>query len=275
MLIALPVQVGDSVKEGDVLAQVDCREAETTLAEAQAALEAGEAKYSFDKSQLRKARKLSKSKSISADEIDRRASNAAIADAEVDRLKAVIAKAEISVARCSITAPYEAVVTERLVSIGDYMERGRAVVRLLDTNNVELSAEIQEKDLTSLNAASNFEFIARGRSYPVELRTVLPQIDSRLRSLEARFSFIEQAATSGSAGRLSWRSKIAHLPADLVVDRDGLGVFVLEGSIARFLPLADAIAGLPAAIEAAPATRVVVDGRFNLQDGDSVVPRDR
>ncbi|MGB5568988.1 MAG: efflux RND transporter periplasmic adaptor subunit, partial [Sedimenticolaceae bacterium] len=271
VLMALPVKVGDRVKEGDVVAQVDCREPEIALVEARASLQAGLAKNRFDISQLNKAKQLSKSKSISADEIDRRTSNAAVSEAEVDRLKAVIAKMEISVGRCRIASPFDAVVTERLASVGDYMDRGRPVVRLLYIGNIEVKANIQEKDLASLNAAREFEFATREESYRVSVRTVLPQMDSRLRSFEARLSFVERPAVSGSVGRLSWRSPVAHLPADTVVDRNGLGVFVLDDGKARFLPLPDAIAGMPAAVEADPATRIVIDGRYNLQDGDSVV----
>jgi len=271
LLTELPVKVGDRVKEGDVVARVDCREPEIALVEARASLQAGLAKNRFDKSQLNKAKQLSKSKSISADEIDRRTSNVAVSEAEVDRSKAVVAKMEISVGRCEIVSPFDAVVTERLASVGDYMDRGRPVARLLDISNVEVKANVQEKDLTSLNTASEFEFVTREKSYPVRVRTVLPQMDSRLRSFEARLSFVEPSAVSGSVGRLSWRSPVAHLPADTVVDRNGLGVFVLDDGKARFLPLPDAIAGMPAAVAADPATRIVIDGRFNLQDGDSVV----
>jgi RND family efflux transporter MFP subunit len=275
LLTELPVRVGDRVKEGDVVAQVDCREPETALAEARAALKAGQAQHRFDISQVNKARQLSKSKSISADEIDRRSSAAAVAGAEAERLKAAVTKAEITVDRCKLRAPYDAVVTERLASVGDFVEKGRPVVRLLDADNVEISAHVQEKDVVSLDSASEFRFVTRGETYPLRLRTVLPQMNSRLRSFEARFTFAEQSAVSGSTGRLSWRNPTAHLPADLVVDRDGLGVFVLEADKARFVPLASATAGLPAAIEADPATRVIIDGRFNLQDGDPVAARER
>jgi len=271
LLKELPVRVGDRVKEGEVVGQVDCRDPEIALVEARASLQAGAAKYRFDRSQLDKAKQLSKSKSISADEIDRRTSNLAVSEAEVDRLEAVIAKTETSVGRCRIISPFDAVVTERLASVGDYLDRGRPVVRLLDVNNVEVKAHIQEKDLASLKAASGFEFVTREDTYPVTVRTVLPQMDSRLRSFEARLSFVERSAVSGSVGRLSWRSPVAHLPADTVVDRNGLGVFVLDDGKARFLPLHDAIAGMPVAVAADPATRIVIDGRFNLQDGDSVV----
>jgi RND family efflux transporter MFP subunit len=273
LLETISVRVGDSVNEGDIVARVDCRQPEAELAEAKAAFQAGQAKLQFDRSQLQKARQLSQSKSISADEIDRRRSNASVSEAEVERLEATVARKQLNVDRCDIVAPFDSVVTERLASEGDYLERGGPVLRLLDTDNIELSADIQEKDVASLKSAKDPEFVTREHRFRVKLRTVLPQMDSRLRSFNARFSFASDKAVSGRTGRLEWRSSVAHVPADLLVDRGGLGVFVADGGKARFLPLANAVAGLPAAIEADPATPVIVDGRFNLKGGVPIAPR--
>jgi RND family efflux transporter MFP subunit len=272
LLETILVRVGDRVNRGDIVARVDCRQAEAELTEAQAALQAGKAKLQFDGSQLQKARRLSKSKSISADEIDRRRSNASISEAEVERLEAAVARRELNVDRCEIVAPFDSVVTERLASEGDFMERGEPVLRLLDTANIELSADIQEKDVASLKSAKDLEFVTREHRFRVKLRTVLPKMDSRLRSFNARFTFSAAKAVSGRTGRLEWRNPVAHLPADLLVDRRGLGVFVQDGDKARFMRLDSAVAGLPAAIEAHLETQVVIDGRFNVQDGDPIVP---
>jgi hypothetical protein len=186
-------------------------------------------------------------------------------------LKATLDKAKTAVERCEVTAPFDAVVTKRLASVGDYMQKGQPLVRLLDINNIEVSANIQEKDLQSLRASEDFELVTRNGRYPLELRTVLPQMDSRLRSFEARFSFLDNTAVSGSAGRLTWRSSTPHIPADLVVNRDGLGIFIMgDNGKVRFVGLHNAVAGVPVVTDLDPTTRIVIEGRFNLNDEDIV-----
>jgi hypothetical protein len=65
-----------------------------------------------------------------------------------------------------------------------------------------------------------------------------------------------------------WRESRPHLPADLVVRREGeLGVFVEAQGIVRFHPLAEAQEGRPAPVDLAPGARIVVAGQLALRDG--------
>ena len=268
LLRELGVKVGDTVEEGAIVARIDCREPETALAQAVAAHQATQAKSRYDESQLATARKLSASNSISSEEMDRRRSNAQVAAAEVDKAKAETDRARLAVERCEIKAPFNAVVTERLASIGDFLSPGSPVVQLIDVDSIEVSARIQEIDLDSVQGAAEYFFDSQGRSYPVALRALLPVMDSRLRSYETRFVFTDTRTSPGSAGRLRWRSPLAHLPAELLVQRDSLGVFVVRDGHAAFAPLAGSQPGKPPATDLAPDTEVVVEGRFVLNDGD-------
>ena len=72
-----------------------------------------------------------------------------------------------------------------------------------------------------------------------------------------------------------WRSTRAHLPADVVVRREGrLGVFVVEGAPgeerARFVPIAESQEGRAAPSPVPAAARVVSSGQAQLRDGQRV-----
>lgn len=99
----------------------------------------------------------------------------------------------------AVSAPFDAVVTGLLANVGDYLAKGRLAIRLLDIDSVKISAPMPEKPPGSLQEASAFRFVTRGESDPLRLRTVLPKMESRLRSFEARFALLEQLAVSGSA----------------------------------------------------------------------------
>jgi hypothetical protein len=104
--------------------------------------------------------------------------------------------------------------------------------------------------------------------YPVKLLRISPVLNRESRSIEARLLFAGPAPAVGSEGRLVWRDAQAHLPADLLVRRDGrYGVFVAEDGKARFHVLPQAQEGRPAALDLPAETRIVTQGRHALQDG--------
>jgi hypothetical protein len=99
-------------------------------------------------------------------------------------------------------------------------------------------------------------------------------MNTRLKTYEVRLTFSDEVSSAGTAGRLSWVSDQAHVPADLIVRRaDRLGIFVVRGETARFVPLAEARPGQPAPVDLPGETPVLVDGRFVVQEGDTVAAR--
>lgn len=272
ILKGINVRVGDSVKQGDVVANMDCEDYEIAVTQATAALTAQRATLKFDRSRLKKVTQLSKKKNISTEEVERRTSNAAISAADVEGLKASLRATQRAVEKCAIRAPFTAVVISKMANLGDYLIPGSPVLRLLDRDNVEVSAKVQEQDLELLKQAKGVAFIANDKRYPLSLRAILPLMESRIRSYEVRLEFTEDNAHPGSAGRTEWLTPVPYVPAELLVRRKGLGVFLAVDGLARFVPLAGASAGQPAAL-AKTLTKdsaIIINGRFKINDGDAV-----
>jgi len=272
ILKGINVRVGDSVKEGDVVANMDCEDYKIAVTQATAALTAQRATLKFDRSRLKKVTQLSKKKNISTEEVERRTSNAAISAADVEGLKASLRATERAVEKCVILAPFDAVVISKMANLGDYLIPGSPVLRLLDRNNVEVSAKVQEQDLELLKRAKGVAFIANDKRYPLKLRAILPLMESRIRSYEVRLEFTADKAYPGSAGRTEWLTPAPFIPAELLVRRKGLGVFLAADGRAKFIPLSGANAGQPAAL-ASPLTKesaIIINGRFKINDGDAV-----
>lgn len=264
-------KVGETVSKDDLLAHIKCDDYEIAVTEAKAAQDVGQAKYVFEKAQLDKARVLSKNQTISSEELDRRTANFRVAGAEVDRLAAALRAAERSAEKCSVRAPFNAVVIERAANVGDYVVPGHPVARILDQDNIEVVAHVQEQDLDSLKEAAELLFVGRHANFPLQLRTVLPIVESKIRSHEVRLTFRGKKPVPGSAGRLQWRSSKAHLPANLLVRRSDLGIFIVDDNKAKFLPLKGAKEGQPAAVNVDDSLNVVIKGRFRLSDGADVI----
>lgn len=267
----IPIQVGDSVDPGQLLAQLDCTDHELSRDEAKAALAAAQARYGIARDQADRAEKLSRTKSISQEHVKERQAQAAAAKAEVARLTAMLNAAQRQVTECDIRAPFKAVVVRRIASVGELAMPGTPIARILDKNNVEISAKVQEQDLKSLRNAPRILFVSRERSYPLRLRTILPLVESKIRSYEVRLTFTGRKSPPGAAGRVQWTLPENYLPADLLVSRGGnLGVFSDRSGHARFNVLPNAQEGRPAEIALPGDTSIVLDGRFSLHNGQPI-----
>jgi len=265
---------GDSVQEGEVLARLDCRIYRIAEKRAAAALQAARARYKYARQRYQDAQKLVKSRNISSDEFNQRSSESNRLAAELNIREADLDQARWRVARCTIEAPFDAVVTERKASVGDYATTGTPIMGLVDLQHLEVSAQVQQQQVADLPKAEALQFELEGRRYPLRLRAVVPLLDRRSRSQEVRLVFTADRAPPGAAGRLLWRSPEPHLPAHLLVQRDGrLGVFLYQEGVARFVPLPDSRQGMPAKATGLPADALlIVDGRFALTDGQPVEP---
>lgn len=269
---AIPVRVGDRVKQGDPLVTLGCDELRLHQGQAAAALLGVEARQEFAAAQVQRSERLRSGDVLSEELMQQRRSDLKSAEAERAVAAANLRVAELNVARCTISAPFAGVVLARLVSEGEWVAPGTPVVALLDNQRLELSAQVGMDEAKGLRQAKQLIFVAQGESYPVTLRALPEKIDPTLRQREARLSFVDRTPLTGQVGRLEWQSGIAHLPADLPVQRAGrLGLFIVTQDKAVFVALPDAIEGRPAPLVALPeGSVVVIEGRQSLRDGDSV-----
>ncbi|MFN6961169.1 MAG: efflux RND transporter periplasmic adaptor subunit [Rhodocyclaceae bacterium] len=268
-ILAIPVDVGQTVKRGDVVVRLDARDAMLALERATAAVAQAEARHAQAKAQLERARALREKNFISAEALTLRETELAAAAAD---LRAAVAQRETArraLDKHTLRAPFDGVVRSRNGQIGELAAPGAELMTLV-SREVELAAQLQPRDAASLSRAVSpapiFE-TALGR-HEVRILRISPVLQRESRSSEARLAFVGEPPAPGTEGRLLWRERQAHLPADLLVRRDGrLGVFVEVEGRARFHALPDAQEGRPAPLDLPLGTRIVTQGRHALQDG--------
>lgn len=268
---SLPLVVGDQVEPGDMLARLDCGRYEAQRAAARAAVDRAKAQREFAQRQLNRARDLRKKNSISEELLDQRRTELAAADTELLSTQASARLTEIDVDSCSIRSPLKAVITARHANVGDYLVPGSAVVDLTELTGQEVSVALRADQVTSFRKAASWTFTTDQRQIPLQLRTIVPVIDSTTRTREARLAFVAESASPGSPGRISWSSEEVRVPADYLLRRNGkLGILIVDNTTARFVHLPDAEEGRPAATTLPPDTRLITAGRQRLSDGDAI-----
>jgi len=268
---AIPVRTGDVVKEGDLLVQLDCSDFRLARREADTRLKSNEARIELAQRRLDRTRKLRAGQTVAEELLDERESELLVLQAERDGIRIELERARLDESRCEIRSPFAAAVLERIASVGEFASVGTPLLRLLDLETFEVSAQVPNGDVAPVEQARLLFFEFDGRRFPLGVRNVARSLNPETRNREIRLVFTADPALAGSSGKLVWRDDRPHLPANLFVGRaGGIGVFVEEGGTARFAPVPEAESGRANAVALPPDTRVIVEGQYAVQDGQTV-----
>jgi RND family efflux transporter MFP subunit len=265
----VPVEVGQRIAKGAVVARLDCRDHELALTRASAALAGARSRLALAEQQLTRGRELRTQGFISAEALSARQTDVEVLRADVAQAEVQLAASERTVGKCVVRAPFAAIVRERLGQMGELAAPGTPLAVLVDAGRIEVAAQVQAKDAPSLERAAQVRFLGTGGPRRLALERISPAIDPQTRTRDARLRFAGPAAAPGASGRIVWRDSDPHVPPELVVRRDAnLGIFLDDAGTARFHVLPEAQEGRPARVEGlSRGARVVVKGQLALKDG--------
>ena len=265
---------GDLVKEGDIIASLDCSDGSLALDSARSQMAALKARQDLARQQLNRLNKLIQSRNASEEQVNQRQAELDVVTAEIATQSIAIRAAEVKVRRCEIRAPFSGLLTELPGQVGNYLTPGAPIATLIDVDAIELKSSLLESQVGELNSNQPyFEFA--GETWPVSIRTIFPVIDETTQTREIRFSFADDKPAPGSIGRLRWKLSGNTIPATYLVTRDNKnGIFVVRDSKAGkvdFLPIPGSEAGQPATVDLPEDLMIVTEGRFGLQHGQEIV----
>ena len=180
---AVLVEAGDHVHRGQVLARIDTAVLEPQVANLQAALELARAEAELAAAEYRRAQAVGAAGALSAEETEKRRSNAVTAAAKVKVAAAQLAEAEAKLARAQVGAPGEGTLLTRTVELGQTVAPGATLFRLAEGNEVELRGEVAEQDLPLLKVGQDVNVRLTGTStvYPGRVRLLGAVIDPQTR----------------------------------------------------------------------------------------------
>jgi len=270
-IASLSKRVGDTVARGETVVRLDCRRFDREQQLASAKVEVLAARENLAAQRLERARGLRRSKNIAEESFNEREAEFTSAQAETQAQQVALSIARDDVARCDIKAPFAGVVTDRRAQIGEFAAPGKQLVRLLDTESVELSAQLPVRDVTALQQAVVATYRDNEQTFAVRVRAIVPSVDTGTRTQEIRLTFSGPAPPPGASGRLQWRLATGLLPAEYLVRRsDSLGVLVARDGTAEFEPIAGAREGRPTPVDLPPDTQVITAGRYSVSHGDAI-----
>lgn len=172
MVRAIYFEPGARVKQGDPLLQLDIEVEQAQLRSAEAAAQSAQLS-------LKRVQELRKTSSVSQSDIDIAVSNAKQADAQVDYIRALIAKK-------TVRAPFSGKLGIRQISEGQFLPQGNAVVSLQSLDPVYVEFSVPQQKLAQLKSKLPVTVttdVYAGREFQGIITAINPEIDVATRNV--------------------------------------------------------------------------------------------
>lgn len=259
-------QPGQTVKGGDLLAQLESVELQARLESARAVREQAEA-------DLRRAKTLVEGSAISRAEFDSMQARARVSAASLQ-------EAETMLGHSRVVAPFAGVVTRKLADVGDLALPGKALLELEDPGALRLEANIPESLIGKLALGQKLEVRASAQDAAVVgvVSEIAPIADPASRTFLAKLDLpAGSGMRSGQFARVAvpiGESRALEVPVTAVVQRGQMEMVFVETNRVAQLRLVktgkrtgdrvELISGLE------QGERVVTAGSAMLRDGQPV-----
>lgn len=150
-IVKVYVQVGDAVRRGQVLAQLDDSVLKPQVAELAASLAKARAQATLSAAEYRRALAIGPDGGLSRQDIEKNQATAAMDAANVRMVAAQLQQKRAQLALTRIVAPVAGIVLTRNAEVGQVASPGGpALFTLEDGGRVELKGQVPEQDLASL-----------------------------------------------------------------------------------------------------------------------------
>lgn len=272
-------EVGDEVGKGDVLARIDPRLLEIAVRRARADVARLESDLQYRQRQLERTENLAVANNASATLLDETRALRDQAEHQLADARAVLEQAEEDLRRAEIRAAFAGHVTERVASVGEYINVGEDVLRLVDTHRIEIAlpAPIALTRFVRPGQSVRVRNGTEDRQHPV--RTVVPVGDAVSRMVEIRLRATDSDWLVGTPvqvnlpGGQSTRS--VAVPRDALVERAGRALVYKvndDGTASQVVAEIQSTVGLWVAIASGieAGDRVIIRGAERLTDGQPV-----
>lgn len=198
-IISLPFHEGDTVKRGDILVKLDASLIKTELEKARAS-------YNQANADLKRLQKLLP-KNISTQE------EVALAKTELELAKADVDFQRTRLARTTIKANINGVVSERLFEPGDFLGIQSHILTIIDPNRLRTRVQLSERLLPMVkqNQTVNVTIDALGSAkWPGKVSRIFPVVDQDTHkgTIEVELSPVPAGALAGQFVRINFHLKL-------------------------------------------------------------------
>ena len=177
------------VKQGDLLLELDTELEEAAYAQAEAHTAQAAAEVEDAKRRLRIAESLAKRDYGPKNEVEARQAEVEIDTATHDSFKAEQKRRMALLARHKLPAPYDGVISERMVEVGQWVEPGTAVFELVAMRDFRVDVPVPQDYYARLREGAEVEIeidSLPGETVPAKIGALIPVSDPDARTFTLR-----------------------------------------------------------------------------------------
>jgi RND family efflux transporter MFP subunit len=190
-LRAWHTDIGTPVKKGRLLAEIDAPEVDQQLRQAEADLATAEANYQLAQTTDVRWQGLLATESVSKQDADQRAGDAAAKKAAVQSAAANVARLRDLESFKRVIAPFDGVVTQRNTDIGALISAGQgagtALFRVADTQRLRIYVAVPQPYAAAVRPGITAELVfaeQSGKHYPAKVAFTAQSLDATSRTLQ-------------------------------------------------------------------------------------------
>jgi len=280
---SVDVEIGDHVKRGQQLARLSSDLLESQVQIARASLMQAQANLVNVRAALGRGESIAEKGALSMADLDTLRANAIAAEAGVATAQANLDSAELRLRFTRVRAPDDGTITARSVNVGQVVQVGTEMMRLLRRDRIEWRAEVPEADLRSVRVGQKVQVTTvEGGTLEGKVRTVAPTVQSSNRT---GLIYVDIPNDGGARPGMFARGTIAistaaalMVPTSSILVQDGYSyAFVVRADNTvqrRRVQTGTVQSGQIEVTQGLTATdRVVASGVAFLADGQLVNPR--
>ncbi len=234
--------IGDHVRSGQVLAEIDTPDVDQQLGAARAALATADANRSLADITARRWDRLIATHAVSQQEVDQRHGDLAAREAMVSQAQADVGRLQTLTNFKRIIAPFDGVITSRATDIGALIVAGDArsspLFSVADTSRLRLYVNVPENYATAVQRGLVAHFTVPdqpGRAFGAELVSTASAVDARSGAMLVQLRFDNGAGLvrPGAYAQVSLATPAplagVRIPATaLLFRREGVAVAVVD-----------------------------------------------
>jgi membrane fusion protein, multidrug efflux system len=193
-LIERKVRIGDTVKKGEIVAQLDPIDAQRQAASAKATLDAAEHRLLFAKQQLDRDSAQSEQNLIAANQLEQTQDAYSAAQAGREQAAAQWVVARNNLEYNTLSADHDGVITSENADTGQVVSAGQAVYGLAWSGDIDVTLDAAASDLgrMAVGQAASVTFPALpGRRFDARVREITPAADPQSRTYRVKLTLTQ------------------------------------------------------------------------------------
>ena len=180
--------IGQNVKKGQKLLSLDTDLLTQDINIKKAKI--SDARYTLErqKNELERYKNLLQSQSISIQQYENLEYEIKSQEARIQALGGELAISKTQIAQKTIYAPFEGIIVEQGVRVGEWVKEGQAICQILNSRDTEVVIDVSSAVASKLSLKQKVDLRIGGNSYSGQISALIPKADSLSRTFPVHIS---------------------------------------------------------------------------------------